>query len=248
METTGGGGLSPAGAISTDPRGMPVPEGGGAPVPAAVKLDPAGGVMPLAAQEPMPLVPIPPPSNMGAGDWPAADPMPGQAAVPAETEPGEDAEPTGLMPCPPSSVEPKGTPTAPTGDPTSPMGVSAVMPGPKAGPAPMDWACAEPHIEMRITRRAKGEGCDFMSTSRAPREPPCRRRSNERACDQASARASAGGTKAAMKLPVATKSIITARSFVEAWPGVPSGRASMRKPIRYPRGRKPKDRLKLRQK
>ena len=55
METTGGGGLSPAGAISTDPRGMPVPEGGGAPVPAAVKLDPAGGVMPLAAQEPMPL-------------------------------------------------------------------------------------------------------------------------------------------------------------------------------------------------
>jgi hypothetical protein len=98
METTGGAGLSPAGAISTDPRGMPVPEGGGAPVPAAVKLDPAGGVKPLAAQEPMPLVPIPPPSNIGAGDWPAADPMPGQAAAPPETEPGEEAEPTGLMP------------------------------------------------------------------------------------------------------------------------------------------------------
>ena len=171
METTGGGGLSPAGAISTDPRGMPVPEGGGAPVPAAVKLDPTGGVIPLAAQEPMPLVPIPPPSNIGAGDWPVADPVPGQAAA----EPGEDAEPPGLMPCPPSSVEPKGTPTAPTGDPTSPMGVSAVMPGPKAGPAPMDWARAEPHIETRITRRAKGEGCNFMSTSRAPREPPATR-------------------------------------------------------------------------
>jgi len=157
METTGGGGLSPAGAISTDPKGMPVPEGGGAPVPAAVKLDPAGGVMLLAAQESVPFVPIPPPSNIGAGDWPAAHPMPGHAAVPAGTEPGEDAEPTGLSPCPPSSVEPKGTPTAPTGDPTSPMGVSAVMPGPKAGPAPIDWAWAEPHIEMRITRRAKGE-------------------------------------------------------------------------------------------
>ena len=82
------------------PRECPCRKVAAAPVPAAVKLDPAGGVMPLAAQEPMPLVPIPPPSNMGAGDWPAADPMPGQAAVPAGTEPIEDAEPTGLMPLP----------------------------------------------------------------------------------------------------------------------------------------------------
>jgi hypothetical protein len=178
VETTGGGGLSPAGAISTDPKGMPVPEGGGAPVPAAVELDPAGGVMPLAAQEPIPFMPIPPPSNMGAGDWPDADPMPAQAVLPG-AEPGEDAEPTGLSPCTPSSVEPKGTPTAPTGAAPSPRGVSGVIPGviaaPAAWPAPMDWACAEPHIETRITRRAKGEGCDFMSTPRAPREFPCRR-------------------------------------------------------------------------
>ena len=77
-------------------------------------------------------------------------------------------------------------------------------------------------------------------------EIPSRRRRNE-SFDQASARAG-GCAMAAVTAPVATKSIITARSFVEAWPGVPSGRASMRKPIRYPRGRKPKDRLKLRQK
>jgi hypothetical protein len=166
METTGGGGLNPAGAISTEPKGMPVPEGGGAPVPAAVKLDPAGGVMPLVMQESIPLVPTPPPSNMGAGDWPAADPMPGQAAVPLGTEPIEVPEPAELSPCTPSSVEPRGTPTAPMGGAPSPRGVPGVMPGVIAGPAiwpaPMVWACTEPHSEMRVTRRTRGERCDFM--------------------------------------------------------------------------------------
>jgi hypothetical protein len=65
---TAGGELRPAGAVSTDPKGMPVPPLGGAPLPAAVKLDPAGGKSPSAVQGADPLVPIPPPSNKGAGD------------------------------------------------------------------------------------------------------------------------------------------------------------------------------------